>query len=350
MRTKHCTSDEAKKEAAKCVAEIDLNGDGKVDFEEFTAWYTRSEQLIRNQLEKAIDGDESSAHGVVSRSTRPGLLALLVVDEAEVETAATECLAAVRFPDEPDAPVDRRAFMDWFVASDHFHARREANAAGENSDEGALHLRWPDETRERVLFVVTAPLIFVLYHTLPDVRRTRFENWYLAAFFGSIVWIGVFSYLMVWWITITGNTFGIPAEVMGLTFLAASTSIPDLLSSVIVARKGHGAGRVLLHRLQHLRRAGGPAAALAGQGHRRGRPGQRRLRHRARGHAVRVALHPRHDDRRVILIIKLSNWRMTKALGPPCFCALFVCGAGPPAEPCLSESTADWLGSDPCTE
>merc|ERR1711918_319087 len=29
-------------------------------------------------------------------------------------------------------------------------------------------------------------------------------------------------------------------EVMGLTFLAAGTSMPDLLSSVIVAQQGHG--------------------------------------------------------------------------------------------------------------
>lgn len=29
-------------------------------------------------------------------------------------------------------------------------------------------------------------------------------------------------------------------QVMGLTFLAAGTSIPDLITSVIVARKGHG--------------------------------------------------------------------------------------------------------------
>lgn len=28
--------------------------------------------------------------------------------------------------------------------------------------------------------------------------------------------------------------------VMGLTFLAAGTSVPDLLTSVIVARQGHG--------------------------------------------------------------------------------------------------------------
>jgi len=45
---------------------------------------------------------------------------------------------------------------------------------------------------------------------------------------------------MVWWATVTGNTVGIPPEVMGLTFLAAGTSIPDLITSVIVARKGFG--------------------------------------------------------------------------------------------------------------
>ena len=33
---------------------------------------------------------------------------------------------------------------------------------------------------------------------------------------------------------------GIPATVMGLTFLAAGTSVPDLITSVIVAKQGHG--------------------------------------------------------------------------------------------------------------
>lgn len=37
-----------------------------------------------------------------------------------------------------------------------------------------------------------------------------------------------------------GDTAHIPSEVMGLTFLAAGTSIPDLITSVIVARKGFG--------------------------------------------------------------------------------------------------------------
>ena len=42
-------------------------------------------------------------------------------------------------------------------------------------------------------------------------------------------WLGVFS-----------ETYELFLQVMGLTFLAAGTSIPDLITSVIVARKGFG--------------------------------------------------------------------------------------------------------------
>lgn len=56
----------------------------------------------------------------------------------------------------------------------------------------------------------------------------------------SIIWIAIASYLMVWWATTFGKAIGIPDPVMGLTFLAAGTSVPDLLSSVIVARQGAG--------------------------------------------------------------------------------------------------------------
>lgn len=38
--------------------------------------------------------------------------------------------------------------------------------------------------------------------------------------------------------SITGEILGIPDTVMGLTLLAAGTSIPDTVASVLVARKG----------------------------------------------------------------------------------------------------------------
>lgn len=63
---------------------------------------------------------------------------------------------------------------------------------------------------------------------------------FAVTFIGSIIWIAAYSYLMVWWANVAGDTVRIPPEVMGLTFLAAGTSIPDLITSVIVARKGFG--------------------------------------------------------------------------------------------------------------
>lgn len=51
--------------------------------------------------------------------------------------------------------------------------------------------------------------------------------------FRAVLWIAFFTYLMVWWASIVGLTLGIPAEVVGLTILAAGTSIPDLITRLI---------------------------------------------------------------------------------------------------------------------
>jgi sodium/potassium/calcium exchanger 1 len=107
--------------------------------------------------------------------------------------------------------------------------------------EQGLELKWPAQGKvAQAMFIVTLPLMLMLYYTLPDVRKPKWKKFFVGTFIGSIVWIGIYSYLMVWWTTTIGDTFGIPVEVMGLTFLAAGTSIPDLLTSVIVAKQGQG--------------------------------------------------------------------------------------------------------------
>ena len=64
----------------------------------------------------------------------------------------------------------------------------------------------------------------------------------MVTFINSIVWIAIFSYLMVWMVAVIGFTFGIPDSIMGITFLAAGTSVPDAMASVMVARQGESAG------------------------------------------------------------------------------------------------------------
>jgi len=56
----------------------------------------------------------------------------------------------------------------------------------------------------------------------------------------SIIFIGLLSYIMVESAVIVSHTFHIHPAIIALTVLAAGTSVPDLLSSLIVARQGRG--------------------------------------------------------------------------------------------------------------
>jgi Ca2+/Na+ antiporter len=89
-------------------------------------------------------------------------------------------------------------------------------------------------------YILVFPLVLVMTFTIPDTKRPGLGKWCYFSFSVSIVWIAGFSWLMVWWAEVIGNTIGIPSVVMGLTVLAAGTSVPDLLTSVIVARRGNG--------------------------------------------------------------------------------------------------------------
>ncbi|XP_036140381.1 sodium/potassium/calcium exchanger Nckx30C isoform X2 [Monomorium pharaonis] len=114
--------------------------------------------------------------------------------------------------------------------------------SGEEDEPGpeGLNMSWPNSPRKRLTYILVLPILFPLWLTLPDTRTPRGKKFFPITFMGSIFWIAAYSYLMVWWANVFGDTVAIPPEVMGLTFLAAGTSIPDLITSVIVARKGYG--------------------------------------------------------------------------------------------------------------
>ncbi|XP_056621279.1 sodium/potassium/calcium exchanger 4 isoform X3 [Triplophysa dalaica] len=89
-------------------------------------------------------------------------------------------------------------------------------------------------------WLISWPLLLILYFTIPNCAKPRWEKCFMVSFILSTVWIAVFSYLMVWMVTIIGYTLGIPDVIMGITFLAAGTSVPDCIASLIVARQGLG--------------------------------------------------------------------------------------------------------------
>ncbi|KAM8973566.1 sodium/potassium/calcium exchanger 5 [Pelodytes ibericus] len=98
----------------------------------------------------------------------------------------------------------------------------------------------PENDIRRILWVLSLPIITLLYLTIPDCRRKTWRKWFILTFLMSAVWISAITYILVWMVTIVGETLSIPDTIMGLTLLAAGTSIPDTVASVLVAREGKG--------------------------------------------------------------------------------------------------------------
>ncbi len=76
------------------------------------------------------------------------------------------------------------------------------------------------------------PIDWLVKKTFPNSQR------YVLSFSVSIIWIIILSWVLVESAVVCANILGIPSVIIGLTILAAGTSIPDLLSSIIVAKRG----------------------------------------------------------------------------------------------------------------
>ncbi|KAG7512517.1 sodium/potassium/calcium exchanger 3-like [Solea senegalensis] len=121
----------------------------------------------------------------------------------------------------------------------------ENNENDEEEEEGdgdgpLVPFQCPVGVCNKLKWLLAWPLCLLLYITVPNCSKPRWENWFMLSFIASTLWIAAFSYVMVWMVTVIGFTLGIPDVIMGITFLAAGTSVPDCMASLIVARQGLG--------------------------------------------------------------------------------------------------------------
>jgi Ca2+/Na+ antiporter len=110
----------------------------------------------------------------------------------------------------------------------------------ENQPLSIMHPGPDGDLRDWLWYVLVFPILLCLVFTIPDVRREQHRNKFVFTFVIAIVWIALFTWVMVWFAINIAETAGIEEHIMGLTILAAGTSVPDLLTSMIVARQGHG--------------------------------------------------------------------------------------------------------------
>eukprot|EP00968_Pinguiococcus_pyrenoidosus_P027542 scaffold7381_cov310-Pinguiococcus_pyrenoidosus.AAC.88 len=122
--------------------------------------------------------------------------------------------------------------------------QKEEEKEGEEEEEEGGVFDVPDNLQGQIIYWVLLPINVWLAFTIPNCNakywKDKWDKIFLVTFFMSLVSIMLFSYFMVWWAAIIGQVIGISDTIMGLTLLAAGTSIPDALSSVYMARAGEG--------------------------------------------------------------------------------------------------------------
>ena len=112
-------------------------------------------------------------------------------------------------------------------------------------DEEPSLVEWPHGSKlspAGACHVALFPLKLALHWTIVDVRlqTERLGEHAAAACVACVVWLAVLSLFMCSFCETLGAMLGLPDAVVGITFSAVGTSLPNLVASMVVARKGLG--------------------------------------------------------------------------------------------------------------
>lgn len=240
-------------QAAKHIAR---NGNGQITFDDFSKWYMGSEVRMEVSTRRVFDQFDVDGSGYVDKQEVKGMMKSLghLLNETQVDEIVREIQGSTSSNGDGQFPVmttatacDGHIYFEQFEAWYHksmFWDRQLDKIQHEEPE--TFEIDWPDDPRARALFMYlfTYPICAALYITMPDVRRKHKEGREILVAYGqflmSLLWIITFAWCLVDWVTLLSNSIGVPVPVAAVTILAAGTSIPDLLSSYIVARQGEG--------------------------------------------------------------------------------------------------------------
>lgn len=215
--------------------------------------YGTIEKRLQFEERKLFDDYDPEGVGSISIACFEKLLDRLDVkaDKVEIEEAIKEICHVSNVEhglsdaEDKNIRITFEAFSKWFEGSPYWKKQKDVAEIVAEEVEGVWGeiKQFPkDNIYDNLLYLLFAPIVWTLAITagIKDNRVDGNANWCYYQFTWSIVWISLYSFLMVDWITKIGLICSIPAVVMGLTLLAAGTSVPDLLSSVVVAQAGRG--------------------------------------------------------------------------------------------------------------
>eukprot|EP00005_Dracoamoeba_jomungandri_P001632 CAMPEP_0174251280 /NCGR_PEP_ID=MMETSP0439-20130205/1148_1 /TAXON_ID=0 /ORGANISM="Stereomyxa ramosa, Strain Chinc5" /LENGTH=347 /DNA_ID=CAMNT_0015331551 /DNA_START=641 /DNA_END=1684 /DNA_ORIENTATION=+ len=91
-----------------------------------------------------------------------------------------------------------------------------------------------------IMHYLVLPYKLVFHLTVPNMDQPRFKYNFIISFLVCISWIAVITWLMVEFATKTACIISFDEAVLGFTFVAIGTSLPDCLTSIAVAKMGQG--------------------------------------------------------------------------------------------------------------
>lgn len=123
---------------------------------------------------------------------------------------------------------------NWRKISNEYQTEDEFEMISEEVDKEEKALKKSRNVIGKLLY----HLEMLVSSTFPDIQKK--PHTYVMVFGISILWIGFLSWGLVELAVLIARDVGIPEVIIALTILAGGTSIPDMMSSVIVAKQGRG--------------------------------------------------------------------------------------------------------------
>jgi Ca2+/Na+ antiporter len=172
----------------------------------------------------------------------------VVAKQTDAETGNTKTvLLQKKTGDDTQVPIEQNCNSNNNVELEqrlsYYNKNNNNNNEEEDDDEEGPANPWelPDSGAVDMLkYLIAWPISLTLWYSVPQCGKEEYKHLYLLSFFMSTVWIAAYSYIMVWMVAYVGFALGINDTIMGLTFLAAGTSVPDTIASILVAQQGLG--------------------------------------------------------------------------------------------------------------
>jgi K+-dependent Na+/Ca+ exchanger-like protein len=174
----------------------------------------------------------------VSAIVRPAQITMrVVVRDIVVYVASIALLLLVTFADGVITLLEAVAFLGLYAVYlivlfnwDAFAPGTEVDMV-DNLEAGVHEEHQNPNLLQRINHAVTKGIGFLM----GDARKA-----YIRTFLVSVVLIAIISWFLVEYAVELANALNIPPVIIALTILAGGTSVPDLISSVVVSRQGRG--------------------------------------------------------------------------------------------------------------